>query len=282
MRLLVTGAGGQLGTDVVLAATRAGHEALGLARASLDITDAAAVSAAVRDLRPTAIVNCAAFTAVDRCETEPEAAQAVNQLGVRHLAAGASETGAHLVQVSTDYVFSGDKAEPYVETDEPDPRSVYGRTKLAGEREVGPGHAIVRTAWLSGAHGPNIVRTILGKAAAGEKLRFVDDQRGQPTFTADLAPLLVQVAAAGEAGLFHATNTGPVTWYEFARAVVEAGGHDPLLVSPIATSELQPARPAPRPANSVLANVELVRRGYPPLRHWSQPLAELVAGLPGT
>ncbi len=279
MKLLITGAGGQLGTDAVAAAEARGHHVQALDRAGLDITLREAVLATVADLEPDAIVNCAAFTAVDRCESEPETAAAVNHLGVRYLVEAAEACGAHLVHVSTDYVFSGDKPDPYVEADEPDPRSEYGRSKLAGEREVGAGHAIVRTAWLSGAHGNNIVRTILAKAAAGEKLRFVDDQRGQPTFTADLAPLLVQLAEAREAGLFHATNTGPVSWFEFARAVVEAGGYDPLLVSPIRTDELDPPRPAPRPANSVLANRELVARGYPPLRPWPEPLAELIEQL---
>jgi dTDP-4-dehydrorhamnose reductase len=219
------------------------------------------------------------MTAVDACETEVERAYAVNALAVRHLADGCRAVGAHLATISTDYVFDGTKQGPYVEWDEPCPVSVYGRSKLGGEREAGPEATIVRTAWVCGEHGHNMVKTILRLLAEHDTLTFVDDQRGHPTFTADLAPVLRDLAIQRRPGIFHVTNQGAVSWYEFAREVARAAGADPDRVRPCATEDLQPPRPAPRPANSVLDNLALRLSGLPETRDFREPLAELVARL---
>ncbi len=272
--VLVTGSSGQLGTDVVAAF---GDRAIGVDRATLDITDEAAVGKLIEAVEPSIIVNCAAYTAVDDCETNVELAFAVNGVAPGVLAAAAKSVSAHLLHVSTDYVFSGTKADPYVETDPTDPQSVYGRSKLAGERAVGPDATIVRTSWLCGEHGPNMVKTILRLADSHPHLTFVDDQRGHPSFAADIAPALVELADARMAGIFHLTNQGVVSWYEFAREVLATAGHDPARVSPCATADLDPPRPAPRPANSVLDNAAWRAAGRAPTRDFREPLRELIA-----
>jgi dTDP-4-dehydrorhamnose reductase len=277
VQLLVTGAGGQLGHDVADAFR--GHEVCALAHAELDVSDRDAVMQAVTTLRPQAIVHCAAWTAVDACESDPDRAFAVNALAVRHVAEAARRVGAHVCHISTDYVFGGDKTEPYQEWDEPSPRSVYGRSKLAGERELDPDATIVRTSWVCGEHGSNMVKTILRVAAQQDELTFVDDQRGHPTFTADLAVAIRRLVIDRRPGVFHVTNQGAVSWYEFAREVMAAAGLDPDRVRPITTAELQPPRPAPRPANSVLDNAALRLSGIEPLADFREPLARLVGRL---
>jgi dTDP-4-dehydrorhamnose reductase len=280
VRVLVTGAGGQLGRDVVLACERAGDEVVGLGRDGLDVTDRDQVLGAVTTLRPDAVIHCAAHTGVDACETDVDRAYLVNALAVRWVADACGRSGAHLVHVSTDYVFDGTKAAPYHEWDAPNPLGVYGASKLAGEREAGPGATIVRTSWVCGEHGPNMVKTILRLAAERTSLAFVDDQRGHPSFCADLAPMLRRLALDRRPGVHHVTNQGAVSWYEFARAVLVAGGRDPAVVVPIATRELQPPRPAPRPANSVLDNAALRLGGLPLLPDFHEPLERLVRRLP--
>jgi dTDP-4-dehydrorhamnose reductase len=282
VRVLVTGAGGQLGRDVVTACERAGDEVAAADRSTLDVTDRDAVLGAVLSTRADAVVHCAAWTAVDACEGDPERADVHNALAVRWVAEAARRAGAHLVHLSTDYVFAGDKPTPYTEWDEPSPRSVYGRSKLAGEREAvagAPGATVVRTSWVCGAHGANMVKTVLRLAAEHPVLSFVDDQRGHPTFTADLAPMLRRLALDRRAGVYHVTNQGAVSWYEFAGAVLAAAGDDPARVKPIATTDLQPPRPAPRPANSVLDNTALRASGLPLLADFREPLERLVRAL---
>jgi len=284
MRLLVTGAGGQLGHDVVAAAGAAGDDVLGLDRAALDVTDRDAVLGVVTSWRPEAVIHTAAWTQVDACESDGDRAFAVNGLAVRWVAEACDRVGAHLVHVSTDYVFDGTMDRPYREWDRPHPQSVYGASKLAGEMEagaLGASAAVVRTSWVCGEHGANMVKTILRLTPAREELAFVDDQRGHPTFTADLAPLLRRIALDRRSGAIHATNQGAVSWFEFASVVVAAAGGDPAMVVPIATADLDPPRPAPRPANSVLDNAVLRAAGIPLLRDFRQPLAELVARLAG-
>lgn len=285
MRVLVTGAAGQLGRDVALACAASGDVVTGVDRGTLDVTSCDDVLAAITSTRPDAVVNCAAWTAVDACEADEERAWSTNALAVRWLAEGCRRTGAHLVQISTDYVFDGAKAGPYHEWDVTNPRSVYGRSKLGGETEAlaaGIGAAVVRTSWVCGEFGHNMVKTILRLAADRPALSFVDDQIGHPTFTADLAPLLRRVAVDRRSGVHHLTGGGPpVSWYGFARDVVAAAGHDPSMVRPIATAELSPPRPAARPANSVLDNAVARMTGLPPARDYRRPLAELVARLTG-
>ena len=281
MRVFVTGAGGQLGHDVVAHCVASGDEVIAAERSVLDIADRDAVHQAIGSVEPDAVINAAAYTAVDQCETEVATAFAVNAMGPRNLADACRRAGAHLVHGSTDYVFDGRKTEPYHEWDEPNPQSGYGRSKLAGEREVAhhlPGAAIVRTSWVFGEHGPNMVKTVLSLRDRPE-LAFVDDQRGCPTATADLAVALRTVAIRRLAGLFHVTNQGAVSWYEFVQDVLELAGEPRDKVRPISTSELDPPRPAPRPANSVLDGAAWRASGQSPLPHYRDALERLVPSL---
>lgn len=266
MRVLIAGAGGQLGRDAAERFTASGHEVVAAGRRELDIARRDQVLGAIGSIRPDVVVNCAAFTAVDACETDADQAYLVNALAVRHLAEAARRFGAHLCHVSTDYVFSGDKAEPYHEWDRPDPRSVYGASKMAGEQEAGEAATVVRTSWLCGRHGSNMVATVLRLASEGGPMRFVDDQRGSPSFTPDVAAVIERLCADRRSGLYHVTNQGEASWYEFAREIMAAAGHDPERVAPIATADLRPPRPAARPANSVLENRALALAGldFPP------------------
>lgn len=279
MKVLVAGAAGQLGRDVVEHCRAAGDELLAGDRSTLDITDRAAVVRVVERERPDAVINAAAYTAVDACETDEDAARLVNETAVGHLADACADIGAHLVHVSTDYVFDGTLGRPYREDDTPNPRSAYGRTKLGGEVRAGPAAAVARTSWVCGEHGDNMVTLILRLAGEGRELAFVDDQRGCPTFTADLAPALRRLALERRSGIHHLTNAGAVSWYGFVREILATAGHDPGMVRPISTAELDPPRPAPRPANSVLDNAVWREAGLPALRDFREPLAELVATL---
>ena len=277
MRVFVTGAGGQVGRELQVAL--ADHEVTASDHSALDVTDPAAVREAISAARPDVVVHAAAWTAVDACELDPERAERVNTTGTRHVVDAASEVGARVSYVSTDYVFDGNKADPYLETDTTNPQSVYGRTKLGGELAIDHRGAIVRTSWVCGRHGANMVKTILRLAGEHDRLTFVDDQRGHPTFAADLAGMIARLIEGELTGVFHVTNQGPVSWYEFARAVLAAAGLDPERVSPIATADLDPPRPAPRPANSVLDNAALRAAGIPLLADFHEPLDRLVAEL---
>ena len=283
MRVLVAGAAGQLGVDLVRHCESSGDDVISADRTVLDVTDRAAVHGAVSMLRPDIVINAAAWTAVDACEGDADRAYLVNALGPRWFREACTASGAHFVQVSTDYVFDGELDRPYREDDEPNPRSVYGRSKLAGERAatdvLGDGVTIVRTSWVCGEHGANMVKTVRRLAEAGTSMTFVDDQRGRPTFTADLAPALRTVGRERPGGILHLANRGAVSWYGFVRAILEASGFDPDLVSPITTDQLDPPRPAPRPANSVLDDARWVELGHDPLRDFHAPLADLVARL---
>jgi len=248
VRVLVTGAGGQVGHELERAFRD--HDVVAAPRARLDVTDREAVVTAITSIRPDAILHAAAWTAVDACESDHDRAFAVNALGTRHVAEAAQRVGARLCYFSTDYVFDGTKAEPYNEWDHTNPLSVYGQSKLAGERELA-GHddaLVIRLSWVCGRQGQNMVKTILRLAGEREELQFVDDQRGHPTFADDAAAMVRRLVADRRTGLFHVTNQGEVSWYEFARAVLESAGLDPARVQPIATADLQPARLAPRPA----------------------------------
>ena len=278
MRILVTGSRGQLGSEL-LPLLEPRHDVLGLDLHNCDISDRDAALGAVTEFVPELILHGAAFTAVDACETDPDTAYRVNALATRHLADGARRVGAHVVYVSTDYVFDGTKGSAYLEWDTPNPQSVYGRSKLGGEHEIDPGWTIARTSWVCGVHGNNMVKTVLKLAAERDTLSFVDDQFGHPTFAADLAGMLVRLGTARMPGLFHVTNAGAVSWYEFVREMFIAAGHDPDRVRPISSAELDPPRPAPRPAYSVLENFALRNSGIEPLRDFREALADTVARL---
>lgn len=280
MRVLITGAGGQVGHELArLFGAEDHHEVIACDRAMLDVADRDAVLGAITSTSPDAIIHPGAWTAVDACEADPDRAFLVNALGTRHIAEGARIVGAKVCYVSTDYVFDGTKDGPYLEWDEPSPRSVYGASKLAGERELDPGSTVVRTSWVCGFNGANMVKTILRLAGEHETLSFVDDQRGHPTFADDLAAGIKRLVVERRPGVFHLTNQGAVSWYEFARAVLEAVGADPSRVRPIATADLDPPRPAPRPANSVLDNFAWRASGLEPLADFHEPLARLVSRL---
>jgi dTDP-4-dehydrorhamnose reductase len=282
MRLLITGAGGQLGIDLVRCCETSGDDVVATSHDDLDISQRDAVHAAVSTLQPDIVINCAAWTAVDACEGDPDRALAHNGLAVRWLAESCDRIGAHLVQISTDYVFDGTLDRPYNESDAPAPRSVYGASKWFGEREalaLGAAATVVRTSWVCGQHGSNMVVTIMRLAEQRPELAFVSDQIGCPTFTADLAPTVRRIAVDRRSGVHHVTNQTATSWYGFARDVVGAMGKDPDMVRPITTAELQPARPAPRPANSVLDNAVLRMAGVPLLRDYREALRETVSAL---
>ena len=276
MRILVTGAGGMLGTDVRRAAEAAGHETASLARAELDITDAAAVTRAVAESRPDAVINCAAWTKVDAAEGHELQASAVNGIGAGNLAVAAERAGAWTVHVSSDYVFDGTKREPYLESDPTGPLSAYGRSKLAGETAVADGapeaHTIVRSSWLFGAAGPCFPKTMLRLADERDELNVVDDQIGCPTFTGHLGPALVALAQARTPGILHIAAAEQCSWYEFAVATVTAGRRD-CEMHPIDTSQFP--LPAPRPAFSVMRS----ERGAPELPSWQEGLRNFMSEL---
>ncbi len=233
----------------------------------------------ITSVAPDAVVHGAAFTNVDGCELDPDKALRVNALGTRHVAEGARLAGARVCYISTDYVFPGDAGRPYTEWDATGPISVYGRSKLGGEAELDPGSTIVRTSWVCGRYGQgNFVKTVLRVASnpPPEGLRVVDDQHGCPTFADDLARMIALLVVGRLPGTFHVTNQGATTWFRFARAIVAAAGLDPALVHPIATSALDPPRPAPRPAWSVLDNAALRLSGLPLLPEYHESLDRLV------
>jgi dTDP-4-dehydrorhamnose reductase len=269
MRLLVTGAAGMLGRDVVAAAEAAGHEVIALARRDLDLTHPSLVRSAVQSARPDSVVNCAGWTDVDGAEDAEEQATRVNGTGAGAVAAAAAAAGAHTVHVSSDYVFDGAATEPYTEDDPTGPHSAYGRSKLAGERavaEASPEAAIVRSSWLFGVHGANFVATMLRLARERDEVQVVDDQVGCPTFTGHLSGALVEIAERRLTGVLHVAGGGFCSWFELARATFEQAGSDCRAV-PVSTAEFP--RPAPRPAWSVLGST---RSDVPTLPPWSEGL----------
>jgi dTDP-4-dehydrorhamnose reductase len=278
MKVLVTGAGGMLGQDVVRAAEAAGDDVVALAHGDLDVTDERAVAAALSDEQVDAVINCAAWTDVDGAESDPDGADAVNALGAENVANAAAHVGARLVHVSTDYVFDGDRSpdEPaYVESDVPGPRSVYGASKLAGEEAVtaaGGSHAIARASWLFGVGGRNFVATMLALGVERDEVTVVDDQIGCPTATAHLAPALLALARDEDAqGLFHVAGAGRCSWHELTVEAFRQAGIA-CRVLPCATAEMP--RPAPRPAFSALASE---RDDAPLLPPWQEGLTTYLA-----
>jgi dTDP-4-dehydrorhamnose reductase len=275
MRFLITGAAGMLGRDLIQMATQAGHEVVALPRGELDITDADAVGEAVRGADPQVVFNCAAYTNVDGAEAEPGLAAAVNAQGAGNVAEAAAAAGAWTVHVSSDYVFDGSKRDPYVESDAPSPISEYGRSKLAGEREVAaraPGqYTIVRSSWLFGTGGPCFPATILRLARERGELTVVDDQVGCPTFTGHLADALVRIGAEASSGVVHVAAAGQCSWFEFASAIVTAAELG-CEVRPVGTDAFP--RPAPRPAYSVLRSE---RPEAPVLPSWEDGLSRYMS-----
>lgn len=272
MKILVTGAGGQLGHDLEKVLT--GHELRLLGKEKLDVTDFPAVINAVTDFQPRIVIHAAAYTNVDGCETEPALAYKVNAIGTQNMAISCQEEGAAMVYVSTDFVFDGCKDTPYTEFDETNPISVYGRSKLAGERYVSSllnKYFIVRTAWLYGREGQNFVKTILRLAGEQDELRVVSDQIGCPTSSLDVARKIAEIIETEGYGLYHTVNTGSCSWFDFGREILRLAGVEKKVI-PIGSADLN--RPAPRPAYSVLKNYSLELRGFKQLRPWQEALAD--------
>jgi dTDP-4-dehydrorhamnose reductase len=270
VKLLVTGAAGMLGRDVMLAAGNAGHQVVGYGHAELDVGDAGAVSAKIEGERPDVVVNCAAWTDVDGAEEAEEKATRINGEGAGNAAAAAASVGASVVYVGSDYVFDGSKGAPYVETDQTAPLSAYGRSKLAGEeatRAANKRHFVVRSAWLFGTGGPNFVETMLRLAADHGEVLVVRDQVGSPTYTWHLAYGIVRLIEGVEFGIHHMAAAGSCSWYEFAREIFEQAKVECKVMS--ATTEML-GRPAPRPAYSALASQ---RRHAIELPSWQDGLA---------
>ena len=270
-RYLIVGSGGMLGQDLLVAL--AGRDVTALSRESLDISSAPDVERAV--VGHDVVLNAAGYTKVDLAETHEEDAFLVNAIGAENLATAAASTGARLVHISTDYVFDGDGIAPYREDSPLDPRGAYGRSKAEGERRVRAALAdsiILRTAWTYGRYGQNFVSTMLRLASERDTVDVVDDQRGQPTWTRDLAERIVEMLdGAVVGGIYHGTNSGSATWFEFAREIFRLAGLDPERVRP--TSSANFVRPAPRPAYSVLAHDGWAATGLPPMRSWQDALS---------
>ncbi len=254
------------------------HELLPVDLPEVDITDQGAMARCVETGKPDVVIHAAAFTAVDECERQPQRAYLVNSTGTRNVALACQSAGVPLLYISTDYVFDGEKDSPYLESDAPNPLSVYGKSKLEGElhlREIVSRFWIVRTSWLFGPQGKNFVQTILDRIRAGESLRVVDDQVGAPTYTEDLAAKLLEVVEKGEPGVYHVTNQGYCSWFEFSLEIARQAGVRAVSISPIPTSASE--RPARRPRNSRLANTRLASSGLGLLPPWTDALGRYLA-----
>jgi len=278
MRVLVTGANGQLGHDVVELFGSAGHLVLGCDRDSLDITDETMCLERVQQFKPDAIIHCAAYTAVDQAETDVDAAYAVNAVGTRNMVLAAERVKAKFCYISTDYVFDGTAVSPYQEYDNTNPQSVYGKSKRAGEtlvQSLSSAFFIVRTSWVFGLHGQNFVKTMLKLGQEKPLLNVVNDQKGSPTYTVDLATLLLELIETEKYGIYHASNTGGCTWFEFAQAIFEEasdvlGQAYSVRVESCTTEDFP--RPAPRPRNSVMDHLSIRTNGFQDLRPWREAL----------
>lgn len=269
---VVLGGHGMLGQDLQEVLSHSGEPFAALGSTDCDIRDLASVRSAVADAE--VVVNCAAWTAVDKAEAHEAEAFAINATGARNVALACAESSARYVHISTDYVFDGQAREPYAEDHPQNPQSAYGRTKAAGEwavRQANPDALVVRTAWLYGEHGPNFVTTMLRLAAERQTLNVVADQIGQPTWARDVADLILRrVRADAAGGYFHATSSAQTSWHGFAREIFRLSGLDPERVQPISTAEYP--TPAARPANSVLAHRTITSSGMTPIGHWSERL----------
>ncbi len=280
MRILVTGGGGQLGR----ALAQASPYVRAVRHAELDVTEQHAVERTIAAMQPEVIIHAAAMTDVDGCERDPDAAERINVLGTRHVAAAAAETGAYLIYISTNFVFDGTKDSPYLEDDAPNPLSVYGRTKLEGEylALAVPGAAVVRPSWVYGDGKRNFVTSLLERAAPGATLRYLADEVAAPTYAADLATALLQLCAAQPrpAGVFHLTNDGSASAFEWAQAVLAAAGRRECTLLPVPAASYP--RPAARPRNGVLANVRAARLYGIRLRPWQDAVQDYVRRLLAT
>jgi dTDP-4-dehydrorhamnose reductase len=278
MRVLITGANGQLGQDIVkVFEKQQGFTVLGTGRAALDITDADQCNQIMNTFKPDAVIHCAAYTAVDQAEAEPDKAFIVNAVGTRNLAVAAEKNNAKFCYISTDYVFDGNASTPYNEYDNTNPSGVYGKSKRAGEiltQSLCSKYFIVRTSWVFGKYGNNFVKTMLKIAKEKNNLKVVNDQIGSPTYTFDLAVFILQLISTEQYGIYHASNSGFCSWYEFAQAIFEETGTE-ISLEPCTTNEFP--RPAPRPKYSVFDKMFIRINGFNEFRHWREALKEFLA-----
>lgn len=275
-KILITGVGGMLGWDVLSLFNKKPSKdylVIGITRKECDLTNRESSAKLISDVRPDGIIHCAAFTNVDDCESERDKAFLVNGSVTKHLAECAEGVGSRTFYISTDYVFDGEKNVPYEEDDRVFPVTAYGQSKREGEvatLQLGDKGAVIRTSWLFGHNGPNFVKAIIRKAKAEGKLKVVDDQKGSPTFTVDLAEGIMNIVEGGASGIFHISNTGECTWLEFAKEIVKKAGIEGVEINPISTEEL--SRPARRPKNSVLSCEKYNAFVGKPLKHWGDAL----------
>jgi dTDP-4-dehydrorhamnose reductase len=278
MKVLVTGANGQLGKDVV-GLFKQHYEVVGVGRNELDITNLENCLHLIPDVRPNVIIHCAAYTAVDLAETEEDQAYSVNAFGTRNIAIAAQQIGSKVCYISSDYVFDGNSTNPYKEYDNTNPTGVYGKSKRAGEimiQTLSSKYFIVRTSWVYGLHGNNFVKTMLKLSKDRDQLKVVQDQIGSPTFTEDLAAFLLQLVVTEQYGIYHASNSGNCSWYEFAKAIFEVS-HIPVTVLPCTTDEFP--RPALRPKYSVMDHLSIRSNGFDDLRPWQDGLSDFLKKL---
>ncbi|MGG1669713.1 dTDP-4-dehydrorhamnose reductase [Paenibacillus sp. NRS-1783] len=282
MKVLVTGASGQLGKDVVKVFQEQGHHVLGYDREQLDITNLEQAVKIVGQYQPDAVIHCAAYTAVDAAESDVDGAYQVNAAGTRNMALAAEKAGAKLVYISTDYVFDGTAENPYHEYDNTNPQSIYGKSKRAGEiltQTLSSRYFIVRTSWVYGLHGNNFVKTMLKLGQEKPQLQVVNDQKGSPTYTVDLARFLAELVQTDKYGVYHASNSGACTWYEFTQAILQDAAE--ILGAQI-TAKLEPCnteqfpRPAARPRNSVMEHIAIRTNGLNDLRAWREGLRDFL------
>jgi dTDP-4-dehydrorhamnose reductase len=274
-KVLITGADGQLGSEVVLYCKSIGVETVSLTRRDADITNKAEVDKFILNSEPTHIIHCAAWTAVDMCEQAPEKAMRINSEGTKNIVSAAKDVGAHVTYISTDYVFDGKKDSPYTEDDLVNPMSIYGMTKLMGERAMRKTDAIVRVSWVCGEKGSNIVKTVLRFASDMPEFSFVGDQFGTPTFADDAAKRIVDLSLNKASGIWHVSNSGVTTWHEFVEKILHFANKEYVKVKKITTEELTPRRPARRPQYSALETIKEQEK----MDHWTVPLERLVKKL---
>ncbi|MFM9280010.1 dTDP-4-dehydrorhamnose reductase [Paenibacillus jiagnxiensis] len=285
MKVLVTGAGGQLGRDIVCVLTENGHDVLACDRKTLDITNMEQSIQVTQDYNPDVVIHSAAYTAVDAAENDVDNAYRVNAAGSRNMALATEKVGAKLIYISTDYVFDGSSPEPYQEYDNTNPRSVYGKSKRAGEvlvQTLSSRYFIVRTSWVYGLHGHNFVKTMLKLGQEKPVLKVVDDQKGSPTYTVDLARFMLELLGTEKYGIYHASGSGACTWYEFTKAIFEEAGQILKLsfnaeLLPCSTDDFP--RPAPRPANSVMDHLSIRVNDLADLRPWREALRDFLREL---
>ncbi|HZG59613.1 MAG TPA: dTDP-4-dehydrorhamnose reductase [Anoxybacillus sp.] len=276
MKIVVTGANGQLGQELVRQLQQTNFELYSFTKSDLDITNENIVNEVITKIKPDIIINAAAYTKVDQAEAEEETAYLVNAFGQRNLAVAAEKVGAKICYISTDYVFDGNSTVPYREYDQTNPLGVYGKSKLVGEeltKSLCSRYFIVRTAWVYGEFGQNFVKTMLRLAKEKEEIGVVNDQIGAPTYTVDLARFIIELVQTEKFGIYHCTNSGSCSWYEFAKAIFEESNIS-VKVNPITTEQFP--RPAERPKYSVLDNFAMKVNGFPMLRHWREALKEFL------